>query len=230
MLADDPELRPLADAAGVEPAIAQAADGPRLRHRANSRSTRSSSRSARTARSKMTVSLELDRAVDAGSRPSRPDRADRDRDRRMGNRRRRRCGRLRPGAAEQLVLREPPWGRSSGSRDRCAAPSGLLGRDARAVPRLGAARVGALPPGRLDRDRGVARASNPAARRSRRAHERIALPRRLARVVALARTPPGSTTARRALPCGHGGDRLPAADPVREGADALLDAVLAAIS
>ena len=62
-------------------------------------------------------------------------------------------------------------------------------------------------------------------------HERMALPRRPARVVALALNTAGldDREARAAAETATAETGLPAADPVREGADALLDAVLAGI-
>ncbi len=63
-------------------------------------------------------------------------------------------------------------------------------------------------------------------------HERIALPRRPSRVVALALNTGGldETAAREAIAAASAETGLPAADPVRDGADALLDAVLVAVS
>jgi len=63
-------------------------------------------------------------------------------------------------------------------------------------------------------------------------HERMALPRRPARVVALALNTAGlpERKARAAIDEAAAETGLPAADPVRDGADALLDTVLAGIS
>ena len=60
----------------------------------------------------------------------------------------------------------------------------------------------------------------------------MALPRRPSRVVALALNTVGMDdgTARRAIAAASDEIGLPAADPVREGADGLLDAVLAALA
>jgi uncharacterized NAD-dependent epimerase/dehydratase family protein len=63
-------------------------------------------------------------------------------------------------------------------------------------------------------------------------YQRMALPRRPSRVVALALNTVGMDdgTARRAIAAASDETGLPAADPVREGADGLLDAVLAALA
>ena len=62
-------------------------------------------------------------------------------------------------------------------------------------------------------------------------HERMALPRRPARVAALALNTAGlgEREAREVVAAASDETGLPAADPVREGADALLDAVLAGL-
>ena len=63
-------------------------------------------------------------------------------------------------------------------------------------------------------------------------YQRMALPRRPSRVVALALNTVGMDdgTARRAIEAASDDTELPAAHPVREGADGLLDAVLAALA
>jgi len=63
-------------------------------------------------------------------------------------------------------------------------------------------------------------------------YQRMALPRRPSRVVALALNTVGMDdgTARGAIEAASDETGLPAADPVREGADGLLDAVLAALA
>ena len=110
---------------------------------------------------KMTVSLELDRAARARGLASalRPDRTDGNRDRRLGDLRRRghlRLHRRRDGAAARRGPRAR--GRAADGRGPGRAPAPrVLGRDARARPRLGAARLRALPPRRADRDRGLPR-------------------------------------------------------------------------
>jgi uncharacterized NAD-dependent epimerase/dehydratase family protein len=62
-------------------------------------------------------------------------------------------------------------------------------------------------------------------------HERMALPRRPARVVALALNTAGldDRDAGEAVAAATAETGLPASDPVREGAHALLDAVLAGL-
>ena len=63
-------------------------------------------------------------------------------------------------------------------------------------------------------------------------HERTSLPRRRARVVAVAVNTAGlpDDAARAAVAAARAETGLPAADPVRDGADALLDAVLASLA
>jgi uncharacterized NAD-dependent epimerase/dehydratase family protein len=63
-------------------------------------------------------------------------------------------------------------------------------------------------------------------------HERTGLPRRPARVVAVAINTAGldDRDAREAVEAATAETGLTAADPVRDGADALLDAVLAGLS
>ena len=143
---------------------------------------------------KMTVSLELD--LEARRRglalDLRPDRADRDRDRRLGDlrrRRRRRLHRRRRRAARRRGRRaragELLWVEGQGS----IIHPGLLRRHARPLPRQRAAPARPLP-----RGRGRPRSRAPAAGRirSRRCaelvelHERLALPARPARVAAIA--------------------------------------------
>ena len=82
----------------------------------------------------------------------RPDRPDRDRDRRLGDLGRRR----RVGLPRRRVRAARPRGRRAGRRAALgrrpglAAPPRLLGRHARADPRQGAARLRPLPPGGPD--------------------------------------------------------------------------------
>ena len=183
---------------------------------------------------KMTVSLELDREA---QRPRdrvrvRPDRADRDRDRglgHLGRRRRRGLHRRRRGAARRRGQRargRPPARRGAGLD---LAP-GLLGRHARPHPRLGAARVRALPHGRRDRGRGLSRLSAAVAAGARGAARARSRSRGAAPPSPASRSTRGtSTTTRRARRsrAAEAETGLVADDPVRFGAARLLDAVLA---
>ena len=130
---------------------------------------------------KMTVALELDaearrRGV---AQRVRPDRPDRDRDRGLGDlgrrgrrrlrRRRRRAARARGGRAR----RRGALGRGPG----LAAPSGVLGRHARADARQRAARVRALPPRRAGVRRRQRALPDAVARELVELHERDRAPR-----------------------------------------------------
>ena len=121
---------------------------------------------------KMTVSLELERAARArGHRGAlRPDRPDGNRDRGLGDRRRR--GRLRLHRRRRRAARR----RGSRARRHAAArrgagsrhPSRVLRRHARADPRLRAAPLRALSHGGRDRGRGLSRPSAALAAGARR--------------------------------------------------------------
>ena len=182
---------------------------------------------------KMTVSLELDRAARArGVESFHPDRADRDRDRGVGDRRRRgrvrlprrRCGtarRRRPGAGRRAALRRGP-GRHH--------PPRLLRRHPRPDPRLGAACVRALPPGRDDGGRGLPGHPLLPLPELVELHERISLTARKAcGGNALNTRGLSDDAARAAIARAEAETGLPADDPVRSGADRILRLVLAAL-
>ena len=174
MLADDPELRPLADRVGVElrdlrrpPAGLDCATGANLEVDARIVLTVGSD----CAIGKMTVSLELDRAAQARGIASvfvptgqtgiaiagwgmAVDAVVAD---------------FLAGAAEQLVVE----GRRRGGEllfvegPGLARAPGVLRGHTRSLPRVGAARPRPLPSRRLDGDRGLPRSSDPAAHGSR---------------------------------------------------------------
>ena len=239
MLGDDLELRPLADLAGVElrdlrrpPPGLDVATGANLEVDAQIVLTVGSD----CAIGKMTVSLELDRvarerghlsvfvptgqtgiaiagwgiAVDAVV-------AD-----------------FVSGAAEQLVVDgrrrggELLWVEGQGSLVHPCYSGVTLGLYHGAVPhalvlchRAGATEIEGSPGHPI-----------PPLRELVELYQRMALPRRPSRVVALALNTVGMDdgTARRAIAAASDETGLPAADPVREGADGLLDAVLAALA
>ena len=135
------------------------------------------------------------------------------------------------GAAEWLVVEGARRGgellfvEGQGS---LVAP-GLLGRDARARARVGAAPVRALPQGRLDRGRGLPRPPAAVALRELvELHERISLPAQAGEAWRRSRsTRPTWTTTRRGRrsPRRPTETGLPADDPVRFGAGRLVAAV-----
>ena len=239
MLSDDPELRPLADAAGVElrdlrrpPAGLDCATGANLDVDARIVLTVGSD----CAIGKMTVSLELDRAARERGLASvfvptgqtgiaiagwgiAVDAVVAD---------------FISGAAEQLVLDgrrrggDLLWVEGQGSLVHPAYSGVTLGLYHGSVPhvlvlchRAGSTEIEGSP-GHLI----------PPLAQLVQLHERTALPRRPARVVAVALNTAGldDRDARTAVAAAAAETGLPAADPVREGADGLLDAVLAGLS
>jgi len=239
MLGDDLELRPLADVAGVElrdlrrpPPGLDVATGANLEVDAQIVLTVGSD----CAIGKMTVSLELDRVARERGHPSvfvptgqtgiaiagwgiAVDAVVAD---------------FVSGAAEQLVVEgrrrggELLWVEGQGSLVHPCYSGVTLGLYHGAVPhalvlchRAGATEVEGSPGHPI-----------PPLRELVELYQRMALPRRPSRVVALALNTVGMDdgTARRAIDAASDETGLPAADPVREGADGLLDAVLAALA
>ena len=239
MLGDDLELRPLADAAGVElrdlrrpPPGLDVATGANLEVDAQIVLTVGSD----CAIGKMTVSLELDRVARERGHPSvfvptgqtgiaiagwgiAVDAVVAD---------------FVSGAAEQLVVEgrrrggELLWVEGQGSLVHPCYSGVTLGLYHGAVPhalvlchRAGATEIEGSPGHPI-----------PPLRELVELYQRMALPRRPSRVVALALNTVGMDdgTARRAIAAASDETGLPAADPVREGADGLLDAVLAALA
>ena len=192
MLADDPELRPLADRVGVDlrdlrrpPSGLDCPTGANLEVDARIVLTVGSD----CAIGKMTVSLELDRAARRGDRLGlRPDGTDRDRDRGLGDGSRRGRRRLPRGRCRATRRRgPPPWGRAAVRRGPgLARAPGVLRGHARALPRVGAARPRPLPSRRLDGDRRLPGHPIPPLAHLVELHEQASLPRRRARVVAVA--------------------------------------------
>ena len=239
MLGDDLELRPLADVAGVElrdlrrpPPGLDVATGANLEVDAQIVLTVGSD----CAIGKMTVSLELDRVARERGHPSvfvptgqtgiaiagwgiAVDAVVAD---------------FVSGAAEQLVVEgrrrggELLWVEGQGSLVHPCYSGVTLGLYHGAVPhalvlchRAGATEIEGSPGHPI-----------PPLRELVELYQRMALPRRPSRVVALALNTVGMDdgTARRAIAAASDETGLPAADPVREGADGLLDAVLAALA
>jgi uncharacterized NAD-dependent epimerase/dehydratase family protein len=239
MLGDDLELRPLADVAGVElrdlrrpPPGLDVATGANLEVDAQIVLTVGSD----CAIGKMTVSLELDRVARERGHPSvfvptgqtgiaiagwgiAVDAVVAD---------------FVSGAAEQLVVEgrrrggELLWVEGQGSLVHPCYSGVTLGLYHGAVPhalvlchRAGATEIEGSPGHPI-----------PPLRELVELYQRMALPRRPSRVVALALNTVGMDdgTARRAIDAASDETGLPAADPVREGADGLLDAVLAALA
>ncbi len=239
MLGDDLELRPLADVAGVElrdlrrpPPGLDVATGANLEVDAQIVLTVGSD----CAIGKMTVSLELDRVARERGHPSvfvptgqtgiaiagwgiAVDAVVAD---------------FVSGAAEQLVVEgrrrggELLWVEGQGSLVHPCYSGVTLGLYHGAVPhalvlchRAGATEIEGSPGHPI-----------PPLRELVELYQRMALPRRPSRVVALALNTVGMDdgTARRAIEAASDETGLPAADPVREGADGLLDAVLAALA
>jgi len=239
MLGDDLELRLLADVAGVElrdlrrpPPGLDVATGANLEVDAQIVLTVGSD----CAIGKMTVSLELDRVARERGHPSvfvptgqtgiaiagwgiAVDAVVAD---------------FVSGAAEQLVVEgrrrggELLWVEGQGSLVHPCYSGVTLGLYHGAVPhalvlchRAGATEIEGSPGHPI-----------PPLRELVELYQRMALPRRPSRVVALALNTVGmgDGTARRAIEAASDETGLPAADPVREGADGLLDAVLAALA
>jgi len=239
MLGDDLELRLLADVAGVEPRALRrpppgldVATGANLEVDAQIVLTVGSD----CAIGKMTVSLELDRVARERGHPSvfvptgqtgiaiagwgiAVDAVVAD---------------FVSGAAEQLVVEgrrrggELLWVEGQGSLVHPCYSGVTLGLYHGAVPhalvlchRAGATEIEGSPGHPI-----------PPLRELVELYQRMALPRRPSRVVALALNTVGMDdgTARRAIEAASDETGLPAADPVREGADGLLDAVLAALA
>ena len=239
MLGDDLELRPLADLAGVElrdlrrpPPGLDVATGANLEVDAQIVLTVGSD----CAIGKMTVSLELDRVARERGHPSvfvptgqtgiaiagwgiAVDAVVAD---------------FVSGAAEQLVVEgrrrggELLWVEGQGSLVHPCYSGVTLGLYHGAVPhalvlchRAGANEIEGSPGHPI-----------PPLRELVELYQRMALPRRPSRVVAVALNTVGMDdgTARRAIAAASDETGLPAADPVREGADGLLDAVLAALA
>jgi uncharacterized NAD-dependent epimerase/dehydratase family protein len=238
MLADDPELRPLADAAGVElrdlrrpPGDLECATGANLDVDARIVLTVGSD----CAIGKMTVSLELDRAARERGLASvfvptgqtgiaiagwgiSVDAVVAD---------------FISGAAERLVVEgrrrggELLWVEGQGSLVHPAYSGVTLGLYHGSVPhalvlchRAGTTEIEGSPGHPV-----------PPLRELVDLHERTALPRRPAHVVALALNTAGldEREAQEVIAAATDETGLPAADPVRGGADALLDAVLAGL-
>jgi uncharacterized NAD-dependent epimerase/dehydratase family protein len=238
MLADDPELRPLADRAGVElhdlrrpPAGLDCPSGANLEVDASIVLTVGSD----CAIGKMTVSLELDRAAQARGLASifvptgqtgiaiagwgiAVDAVVSD---------------FIAGAAEQLVIEgrrrggELLWVEGQGSLIHPAYSGVTLGLFHGSVPhalvlchKAGSTEIEGSPGHPI-----------PPLRELVELHEQMSLPRRQSRVVALAINTAGleDDAAAEAVAKASEETGLPAADPVRDGPDALLDAVLAAI-
>ena len=192
-ISDDPELTELAREHGVElrdlrkpPAGLSVPTGANLEVDATIVLTVGSD----CAIGKKTVAVELDlearrRGLDVGVRPDGPDRH---RDRGVGHRRRR--GRLRlPRRRGRVARRRGCEARREAALRRgpgLARPSAVLGRDARARARRGAARVRPLPRGRSDRDRGLPGHPIPPLTELVELHERISLPARKAKVACIA--------------------------------------------
>ena len=239
MLGDDLELRLLADVAGVElrdlrrpPPGLDVATGANLEVDAQIVLTVGSD----CAIGKMTVSLELDRVARERGHPSvfvptgqtgiaiagwgiAVDAVVAD---------------FVSGAAEQLVVEgrrrggELLWVEGQGSLVHPCYSGVTLGLYHGAVPhalvlchRAGASEIEGSPGHPI-----------PPLRELVELYQRMALPRRPSRVVALALNTVGMDdgTARGAIEAASDETGLPAADPVREGADGLLDAVLAALA
>ena len=239
MLGDDLELRLLADVAGVElrdlrrpPPGLDVATGANLEVDAQIVLTVGSD----CAIGKMTVSLELDRVARERGHPSvfvptgqtgiaiagwgiAVDAVVAD---------------FVSGAAEQLVVEgrrrggELLWVEGQGSLVHPCYSGVTLGLYHGAVPhalvlchRAGASEIEGSPGHPI-----------PPLRELVELYQRMALPRRPSRVVALALNTVGMDdgTARRAIEAASDETGLPAADPVRGGADGLLDAVLAALA
>jgi uncharacterized NAD-dependent epimerase/dehydratase family protein len=239
MLRDDPELRPLADAAGVElrdlrrpPPGLDCATGANLDVDAGIVLTVGSD----CAIGKMTVSLELDRAARERGLASlfvptgqtgiaiagwgiAVDAVVAD---------------FISGAAEQLVLEgrrrggDLLWVEGQGSLVHPAYSGVTLGLYHGSAPhvlvlchRAGSTEIEGSPGHPI-----------PPLAELVQLHESTALPRRPARVVAVALNTAGldDGDARIAVAAAAAETGLPAADPVREGADTLLDAVLAGLS
>jgi uncharacterized NAD-dependent epimerase/dehydratase family protein len=239
MLADDPELRPLADRAGVElrdlrrpPPGLDCPSGANLEVDANIVLTVGSD----CAIGKMTVSLELDRAAQARGLASvfvptgqtgiaiagwgiSVDAVVAD---------------YIAGAAERLVVEgrrrggELLWVEGQGSLIHPMYSGVTLGLFHGSVPHVlvlchkaGSTEIEGSPGHPIPRLRELVDL-----------HERMSLPRRPARVVAIAVNTAGLEpgAAAQAVAAASADTGLPAADPVREGSDALLDAVLAGIS
>jgi len=239
LLADDPELRSLADHAGVElrdlrrpPAGLDCPTGANLEVDASIVLTVGSD----CAIGKMTVSLELDRAAQARGLASvfvptgqtgiaiagwgiAVDAVVAD---------------FIAGAAEQLVLEgrrrggELLWVEGQGSLVHPAYSGVTLGLFHGSVPH---ALVLCHKAGATEIE-GSQGHPIPSLNALVELHERMSLPRRQARVVALAINTAGldNDEAARAVARAAAETGLPAADPVRDGADALLDAVLAGLS
>jgi uncharacterized NAD-dependent epimerase/dehydratase family protein len=238
MLADDPELRPLADRMGVElrdlrrpPAGLDCPSGANLEVDASIVLTVGSD----CAIGKMTVSLELDRAAQARGLASvfvptgqtgiaiagwgiAVDAVVSD---------------FIAGAAEQLVIEgrrrggELLWVEGQGSLVHPAYSGVTLGLYHGSVPhalvlchKAGSTEIEGAPGHPI-----------PPLRELVELHERMSLPRRQSQVVALAINTAGleDDAAAEAVAMASDETGLPAADPVRDGPDALLDAVLAAI-
>jgi uncharacterized NAD-dependent epimerase/dehydratase family protein len=239
MLADDPELRPLADAAGVElrdlrrpPAGLDCTTGANLEVDATIVLTVGSD----CAIGKMTVSLELDRAARARGLRSvfvptgqtgiaiagwgiAVDAVVSD---------------FLGGAAEELVVE----GRRRGGELLLVEGQGSLIHPAYSGVTLGLYHGSAPHALVLCHRAGATEIEGspghpiPSLTELVDLHERTALPRRPARVVALALNTAGldDGTAAKAVAAASAETGLHASDPVREGPDALLDAVLAGIS
>ena len=239
MLGDDAELRPLAEAAGVQlrdlrrpPAGLDCATGANLEVDARIVLTVGSD----CAIGKMTVSLELDRAARERGIASvfvptgqtgiaiagwgiAVDAVVAD---------------FVSGAAEQLVLEgrrrggELLWVEGQGAILHPAYSGVTLGLYHGSVPH---ALVLCHRPGTAEIEGSPGHPIPPLAELVE-LHERMALPRRPARVVALALNTAGldDAAAEAAVSGAAAETGLPASDPVRDGPDALLDAVLAGLS
>ena len=240
MLADDPELRRARRrrrrrAAGPSPAarrVSTARPGANLEVDARIVLTVGSD----CAIGKMTVSARA-RPGGTGTRARvalRPDRADGDRDRGLGDLGRCRRGRLHLRRRRAARDRGTPARRRAvvGRGTGLARPPCVLGCHARALPRVAfRTRSSSVTGSGSTEIEGSPGHPDPAARRARRAAraDGVAPPAGTRRRARAQHRRSRRREARQAVAAAADETGLPAADPVRDGADALLDAVLASL-